>query len=235
MTRNADKQKWVAYYRVSTRTQSLGLDAQRSKVQKAAQEQGATIIAEVWEKESGTESVRPELNKALALTRTNNAVLVVAKADRLSRDPAYATELVFKSGIRVNVLNMTPEAMENYIVFGVMFGMAAQEAKYISERTKDALAEAKARGIQLGRPNAAESITTEMVEAATEARIKKANENPNNVAAANEIRRYLSKGGNNKLQAIATHLWENGYLTSRGVRHTPTSVKLLCNRFGIIR
>lgn len=58
--------KWVAYYRVSTKIQNLGLDAQRAKVQRAAAESGAEIIAEIKEKESGKENNRPELNRALA-------------------------------------------------------------------------------------------------------------------------------------------------------------------------
>lgn len=227
---------WIGYYRISTNKQKgLGLDAQRARVRQAAMEANATIIAEVWETESGTETERPKLNKVLGLARKNNAVVVVAKADRLSRDLTYASYLVFKSGIKFNCLNMTPEAMENYIIFGVMFGMAAQEARFISQRTKEALAVLKAKGVELGRPNAKESITREMVEAATEQRIRKANENHNNIKAANEIRQYLSKGGNNTLLAIASHLNNNGYLTSRGVLHTATSVKLLCNRFGINR
>lgn len=227
---------WIGYYRISSNKQKgLGLDAQRARVRQAALEADATIIEEVWEIESGTETERPKLNKVLGLARKKNAIVVVAKADRLSRDLTYASYLVFKSGIKFKCLNMTPEAMENYIIFGVMFGMAAQEARFISQRTKEALGELKAKGIKLGRPNAKESITREMIDAATVQRIRKANENHNNIKAANEIRQYLFKGGKNTLLGIATHLNENGFLTSRGVLHTATSVKLLCNRFGIIR
>ena len=37
----------------------------------------------------------------------------------------------------------------------------------------------------------------------------------------------------NTLQAIANHLTDNGFYTSRGVFHTPKSVSLLCKANGI--
>lgn len=194
----------------------------------AAAEAGAVIVAEVEEKESGKESSRPGLNKAMAQARKAGAVVVVAKHDRLSRDLGFASELVFKSGIRFNILNLPPEAMSDPLLFGVYFGMAMREAQLISERTTAALQALKAKGVKLGRPNAAESITPEMTAAATEARRRKAAENPNNVASANEIRRYLNTGGKPTLQAIADYLTAEGYYTSRGVFHTPKSVSLLC-------
>lgn len=230
--------KWVAYYRVSTKRQGLGLDAQRARVQAAAAEHGAVIISEIEEKESGKECNRPELNKALAEARRHGATIAVAKHDRLSRDLSFAAELVFKSGIRFAILNLPPEAMTDKLLFGVYFGLAAQEAQMISDRTKSALAALKAKGVKLGRPNAAESITPEMRAAATEVNRRKANENPNNIAAANEIRRYLADHSDRKergLQRIADHLTEGGYYTARGVYHTAKSVDLLCKRFGIER
>lgn len=230
--------KWVAYYRVSTKRQGLGLDAQRARVQAAAAEVGAEIITEIEEKESGKECNRPELNKALAEARRHGATIAVAKHDRLSRDLSFAAELVFKSGISFAILNLPPEAMTDKLLFGVYFGLAAQEAQMISDRTKSALAALKAKGVKLGRPNAAESITPDMRAAAAEVNRRKANENPNNIAAANEIRRYLAEHTDRKergLQKIADHLTEQGYYTSRGVFHTPKSVSLLCRRFNIER
>lgn len=225
--------KWIAYYRVSTKRQGLGLEAQRARVEAAAAEAGAVIVAEVEEKESGKESSRPGLNKAMAQARKAGAVVVAAKHDRLSRDLGFASELVFKSGIRFNILNLPPEAMTDPLLFGVYFGMAMREAQLISERTTAALAALKAKGVKLGRPDAATSITPEMTAAATEARKRKAAENPNNVASANEIRRYLNAGGCPKLQAIANHLTDKGFYTSRGVFHTAKSVSLLCKANGI--
>lgn len=236
MTTTNNAPKWIAYYRVSTKRQSLGLDAQRERVLTAAREHGATVIAEVEEKESGRECQRPGLNRAMALARKYNATLVVAKADRLSRDLAYATIVVHKSGINVLALNLPPEASTDYLLFGVYFGLAAQECKLISDRTKAALAALKAKGVKLGRPDAEKYITRDMVNKATAARVRNAQENPNNVASVNEIRRYLNDKSNKRtLQAIADHLTENGFYTSRGVFHTTKSVDLLCKRYNLNR
>lgn len=224
---------WVAYYRVSTKRQGLGLDAQRARVQAAAADAGATIVAEVEEKESGKECDRPGLNKAMAEARRHGATLVVAKHDRLSRDLGFASNMVFKSGVAFLILNLPAEAMTDPLLFGVYFGMAMKEAKLISERTTAALQALKAKGVQLGRPDAATSITDEMRAAAAEVRTRKADENPANVAASNEIRRYIAEGNKRNLSAIARHLNEMGLYTSRGVYHTAQSVKLLCSRYAI--
>ena len=230
--------KWVAYYRVSTKRQGLGIDAQRARVHAAAADAGAEIIAEIEEKESGKELNRPGLNKALAEARRHGATIAVAKHDRLSRDLSFAAELVFNSGINFAVLNLTPEAMTDPLMFGVYFGMAAREAQLISERTTAALAALKAKGVKLGRPNAAKSITPEMRAAAAEVNRRKAQENAYNVASANEIRRYLTEHTERReraLQRIAEHLTASGYYTARGVYHTPKSVDLLCKRYCIER
>lgn len=229
---------WIAYYRVSTKKQGLGLEAQRARVEASAIEHGATIIAEFDEKESGKDNNRPQLNRALAEARKHNATIVVAKHDRLSRDLAFSADLVFKSGVKFEILNLPPEAMNDPLLFGVYFGMAMREAQLISERTKSALQALQAKGIKLGRPNAHESITPEMTAKATEVRKRQADENPNNIASANEIRRYLASHTNRKergLQRIADHLTDNGFFTSRGVMHTAMSVNLLCKRYGIAR
>lgn len=233
--RNSEAAQWVAYYRVSTKRQGLGLEAQRARVEAAAAETGATIIAEVEEKESGKDDNRQGLKKAMAEAKRAGAFVVVAKHDRLSRDLGFASELIFKSGVKFVILNMPQEATSDPLLFGVYFGMAQREAQLISERTKAALAALKAKGVQLGRPNAKDSITPEMVSAASEARRRKAEENPNNVAAANEIRRYLDAGGKRTLTAIAEHLNANGFYTSRGVFHNAKSVALLCRARGIAR
>lgn len=227
--------KWMAYYRVSTKGQGLGLEAQRAIVERAAEEAGATIVGEIEEKESGKECSRPGLNRALATARKAGAIVVVAKHDRLSRDLGFASNMVFKSGIGFNILNLPSEAMTDPLLFGVYFGMAMREAQLISERTTAALQALKAKGVKLGNPNGAKCLLTDEAKAAAaEERTRKALENPNNVASANEVRRYLNTEGNKKtLQAIADHLTESGYYTSRGVFHTPTSVKNLCRLFSI--
>ncbi|MBY5371815.1 recombinase family protein [Rhizobium leguminosarum] len=79
--------QYVAYYRVSTQMQGksgLGLEAQRHAVEQFAGSH--PIIAEYTEIESGKRNDRPELEAALDHAKANNAVLIIAKLDRLSRD-----------------------------------------------------------------------------------------------------------------------------------------------------
>ncbi len=227
--------KIVAYYRVSTKRQSLGLDAQQRTVEGFASEKGATIIATFSEKESGklNEFERPRLNIAMATARKHNAILVVAKADRLSRDMSYAARIVFNEGIKVRALNMTEEAMSDPLLFGVYWGLANTEANMISQRTKDALQALKDKGVKLGRPDAATCLTDEIREKASKARTRKAETNENNIQSMTEIKTYLATDGKRTLQAIADHLTVMGCLTSRGRIHSPQSVKLLCQRYGI--
>lgn len=237
ITRHSNK-LWIAYYRVSTRRQGLGIDAQRARVQTAAKEAGATIIAEYEEKESGKECNRPQLNRAMAEARRHGATVVVAKHDRLSRDLSFAADLVFKSSVSFLILNIPQEAMTDPLLFGVYFGLAAREAQMISERTAAALAALKAKGVKLGRPDAATSITPQMRAAAAEVNRRKASENSNNIASINEIRRYLTLHTDRRertLQSIANHLTECGFYTSRGIFHSAKSVDLLCKRFAVER
>lgn len=225
--------KWIAYVRRSTDKQHITLAKQERTIREAAALAGAEVVMVVPETESGKERERKDLNRAMAEARRRKATIVCMKHDRLSRDLSYASWLVFHSGINFKLLNLPNEAMSDQLLFGVFFGMAAQEAKLISERTKAALAEKKAQGIRLGRPDAATSITSEMTAKSVEVRKRKAEENPNNIAASNEIRRYLAEGNKRNLSAIARHLNDNGLYTSRGVFHDAKSVKLLCQRYGL--
>lgn len=140
---------FVTYARVSTAKQGrsgLGLDAQRAAV--AAYLNGGRwkVVGEFVEVESGKRADRPELAKAIAACRLYGAKLVVAKLDRLSRDPGFLRDLE-RSGIDFVAADM-PDA--NRLTVGIMALVAEQEREAISSRTKVALAAAKARGTKLG-------------------------------------------------------------------------------------
>lgn len=222
----------VAYYRVSTKKQSLGLTAQRNAVEAYAVANNLTIVEAIEEKESGKECDRPGLSLAMATARKNKATLVVAKADRLSRDLAFATYCFFKSGVTIKALNLPAEATDNALLFGVYFGLAHQEAKMISERTKAALAELKAKGVKLGRPNA--EITPEMVKNAAKVRKENADTDTANLAASAELKRYFAANpGKRNLSRAAQHLNDMQIYTRRGLFHTAQSVKRIVERYAI--
>lgn len=144
-----NKTKCVGYLRVSTQRQGrsgLGLEAQRSALMGFAQGRGFEVVKEFVEIESGKNDNRPQLNDALSYCQAMEATLVVAKLDRLSRDAHFLLSLK-KAEVDFVAADM-PDA--NSMTIGIMALVAQQEREAISQRTKDALAAAKARGQQLG-------------------------------------------------------------------------------------
>lgn len=144
---------FVAYYRVSTDKQGasgLGLDAQRLAVLDFINGNGDKLIAEYTEIESGKRNDRPELQRAISHAKKERAVLTIAKMDRLGRRASYVLNLLDNSGVRF-VFVENPNAGE--LEIGIRAVVAQEEGRLISQRTKDALAAAKARGIKLGSPD----------------------------------------------------------------------------------
>jgi DNA invertase Pin-like site-specific DNA recombinase len=145
------KSKFVTYYRVSTQKQGisgLGLEAQRAQVSAYLSQVSGVELASYTEVESGKLDARPQLEAALLRCRQTRATLLVAKLDRLSRNGAFLYRLR-DSGMRFQALDI-PDA--NTLTLGVIIAMAQHERERISERTKDALAARKARGLRLGTP-----------------------------------------------------------------------------------
>lgn len=147
--------KYVAYYRVSTKKQGesgLGLEAQKTLV--AANTHDGKIIAEYIEVESGKNDKRTELEKAIVKAKETNAVLIIAKLDRLSRNVSFIFKLR-DSGVNFVCCDV-PNA--NTLTIAIFAGLAQQERELISQRTKAALAEKKRQGVKLGTP---ENLTKE--------------------------------------------------------------------------
>jgi len=147
--------RFVAYYRVSTDAQGrsgLGLEAQQKAVADYLNGNGADIVAEFVEVESGSRDNRPELNTALEACKQHKAVLVIAKLDRLSRNATFLFTLR-DAGVDILAVDMPeiPSGAIGRFIFGQMALTAELERGLISERTKAALAAAKARGVQLGK------------------------------------------------------------------------------------
>ena len=135
--------KFVSYLRVSTKRQGesgLGLEAQRAAVEAWLNGGDWTLVEEHVEVESGKRADnRPALAKAFDARRAYNAKLVIAKIDRLSRDPVFLLSLR-DAGIEFIAVDM-PHA--NRLTVGIMSLVAEQEREAISTRTKGALAAAK--------------------------------------------------------------------------------------------
>lgn len=134
--------KAVAYYRVSTAAQGrsgLGIEAQKAAVADLARQPEMTMLAEFTEVEGGKRNDRPVLAQALRHARITNAILVIAKLDRLSRNAAFLLTLR-DSGVRFLAAD---EPAANDLTIGVLAVIAQAEREAISRRTKDALAAIK--------------------------------------------------------------------------------------------
>ena len=99
--------KDVAYFRVSTARQGqsgLGLEAQQAVVHRLLPTD-AVRVADYVEVESGRQSARPQLRAAIAQAQREEAVLLVAKLDRLARSVAFLAALM-ASRVRIQALDL---------------------------------------------------------------------------------------------------------------------------------
>lgn len=80
------------------------------------------------------------------MCKKSGATLLIAKLDRLARNVHFVSGLM-ESKVKFVACDL-PEA--NQLTIHIMAAFAEHEARRISERTRDALAAAKARGVVLG-------------------------------------------------------------------------------------
>lgn len=213
--------KFVAYLRVSTARQGksgLGIEAQREAVGRFVQvQQGRLVAPEFVEVETGKNNARPQLSRALARCRATGATLIVAKLDRLSRNAAFLMTLR-DSGVEFVAADL-PEA--NTMTIGVMALVAQHEAEMISQRTKAALAAAKARGKRLGglrkRAPAIAAYQRQGVEAAAERAAARLAD------VADDLQRLRAEGLS--LNAMAAQLNASDIRSTGGGMWTATSVR----------
>ncbi len=143
---------FVAYLRVSTDKQGAdgnGIDAQRDSVARYVAGTGAPLIATYVEVESAAKHSlknRPQLQAALAHAKRSKSVLLIAKLDRLSRSVLVTSQLL-AANVEFVAVDF-PQA--NRLTIQLMAVMAEHESRLISERTKAAMAAAKARGARFG-------------------------------------------------------------------------------------
>lgn len=212
--------RFIAYYRVSTDRQGasgLGLDAQRRAVADFAAGRGG-ILAEFTEVESGRRNDRPQLRAAIAACQRERAVLIIAKLDRLARNVAFIAGLM-ESGVEFVAVDM-PQA--NRLTIHILAAVAEHEREMISERTRVALAAARARGVKLGNPRPD-------IPAAVAARLDYMAKVRATVAPL--IERLRGQGMS--LRAIAADLNERRIPSATGRRWHASSVRnvLLCGSF----
>lgn len=227
------KGKFISYLRVSTDKQGrsgLGLEAQRAAVESYLNGGGGTLAAEYVEAESGTRADRPRLGKALAHAKAIGATIVFAKLDRLTRNVDLLRSLVASDVDLVfcDLPHVPPGAMGRFLLTQ-MASVAELEAGLISERTKAALAAAKARGIKLGNPNGARALKGKQVGNKQALITIKGNAN-RRAANLRSIVDDLRAEGVSSVRGLADKMNAKGILTPRGGRWHPTSAARLLSR-----
>lgn len=213
--------KYIAYYRVSTSKQGdsgLGLEAQRNDVMRYT---NGNILTEFTDVASGKKSTRPELENAIAMAKSENAVLIFAKLDRLSRDVEFIFS-IRNAGIEIVCCDL-PDL--NTLTIGIFATMAQYERELISERTKKALAVKKAQGVKLGKP---ENLTNEAKAKGREANSRNAKESKANQTALIIARDHAKAG--TPLSAIAESLNFLGIKTRRGGKWHKSAVHYLLKK-----
>ena len=193
----------VAYTRVSTAGQGrsgLGIEAQRQAVARFAEAEGYDLVQTFSEIETGRGADalerRPQLKAALAEARRLKCAVVVAKLDRLSRDVHFISGLMTH---RTPFIVAELRADTDPFMLHIYAALAEKERRLISQRTRDALAQAKARGVRLGGLNA------KGVQFREEAR-----------GRAEEMRPVLAELAGKSARAIAAELNARGAATPSG-------------------
>lgn len=207
----------VAYYRVSDPKQGvsgLGLEAQTSAVARYLLSVKGSLAAEFTEIETGKKhGKRPQLAAAIAEAKRLQATLVIAKLDRLARNVHFISGLM-ESAADFVACDL-PYA--NKLTLHIMAAMAEHEGEMISQRTRDALTAAKARGVKCGNPN---------WKAALEA-ANRVNPKHQRRVSPEQIRTMIASYRAEKLslRAIAERLNELGLKTASGARWYAESVR----------
>jgi DNA invertase Pin-like site-specific DNA recombinase len=149
----------IAYDRVSTDGQAasgLGQDAQRAQVEAYCTFKGWRIVGSASDVISSKRE-RPGLEDAIARCEAGEAdCIVAAKLSRLSRSTAETLDLIDRShrkgwglvALDADIDTTTPSGR---MVATVIAAINEYERRMIAERTRDALAAARARGQRLGR------------------------------------------------------------------------------------
>ncbi|HEV7308876.1 recombinase family protein [Ensifer sp.] len=214
--------QYAIYTRVSTEDQGrsgLGLEAQKRDIDiflEKFSDIPFEIVGEFQDIQSGADSERPELAKALELVRKTGAELLVAKLDRLSRKVSFIATLMDDKKVKLRVAQM-PQA--DKFQLHIYAALAEQERTFISERTKAALKAAKGRGVRLGGLRDKTMKRNEAIQ-------QKAG------AEAAKVMKIVGplRASGQTLSAIAETLDSMNIPTSRGGKWTPTQVSRVLDR-----
>lgn len=223
--------EYIAYYRVSTKKQGLGLEAQKDIISTFVEHDGGHIIGEYQEKESGKDtrgesrlSNRPLLIEALKRCKKIGAILIVAKVDRLTRDIEDGAHIYKNYKVQFcDHPNITP------LELGIFLGMAQQEREFISQRTKAGMAKTTK---QAGNPHLIAKTEEGLNLIENNHILIRENKKARAYYAEANIKAYAAiKFMEGTLREKAEYLNRTGFLTTNNKVWRPTSVSRLIKRY----
>ena len=175
-----------------------------------------------------------ELAKALAYCKRHKGTkLIVATLSQLTRDSRFLLTLL-DGNVEVvfaDLPQVPPGAMGRFFLTQ-MVAVAELEAGLVSERTKAALAAAKARGVKLGNPNGARALRGKQVgnkEAVAAIKLKAQEHATNLRSILDDVRGE----GITSIRLTAEELNRRGILAPRGGEWQPTTVLRLLARLRV--
>lgn len=215
--------KYVVYYRVSTKRQGesgLGLDAQKRDIEIFFESyaKDGEVVAEFTDIQSGSNDNRPNFQEAVKLCKEQGCTLLVAKLDRVSRKVSTIATLMEEISLKVACM---PSA-DNFQLH-IYAALAEQERTFISQRTKAALAQAKAKGTKIGGGTIKHKV-------ARQKGYKKLVERDQHYVS--KLQAFRNKGYT--MERIADVFNDMGYTTPKGCQHNKSSVYRLCCKYGIV-
>lgn len=222
--------KYVAYIRVSTTKQELGLESQLNIINNYI-DNDDVILNLFTEKESGRNNNRIELNKAIQYTKENDAVLLIAKLDRLSRNVAFISTLMDS---KVDFKACDIPTADNFTIH-IFAALAEREVGMIRERTKAAMGVIKSniatKGHHISKKG---NLVTKLGKTELKKEhwelgqiaIKQKRATNENLKKAKAFAQSLKENGMNCVQ-ITELLNNNGFKTSTGKEYYHTSTTRL--------
>ena len=185
------------------------------------------MVAEHQDVASGKDDRRPGFQAALTRCLQLGAVLLAARLDRITRR-AHTLSGLLQEGVSIRAADM-PGADD--LMMRVYAVMAQKERELISERTRSALAAARARGTVLGGDRGWRPPAPPCTAVAAEARQEGATRTAHRLALELEA---LQLQGITTCAGLARALTERGVLTPRGgVTWTHTTVARVIDRIGV--
>lgn len=139
----------IGYARVSTHDQNL--DRQIDQLKAC----GCERIYQ--EKITGTKKDRPELDRLLDTLRAGDTIIIteLTRLSRSTKDLFQLVEVIEKAGANIKSLKeswLDTTTPQGKLMFTIFAGISQFERDLISQRTKEGLEAARARGRKGGRP-----------------------------------------------------------------------------------